>query len=171
MDQQALNRLASLHNLKNSLYESNKFFKLESVNNFFNQVRYVSDINTWNKKDYWASRDEFLEKGQGDCEDFAIAKYTTLKELGVADIYLTFCIVIKTDERHLVASHLTRYNQLLILDNYNKEMKFVNDRKDIACVYTFNEYKLFLNKNDTLGDRVDRTIGHQLKLRELTNEL
>ena len=35
--------------------------------------------------DYWATPVESLRKGEADCEDYAIAKYFTLRQLGVAD--------------------------------------------------------------------------------------
>lgn len=55
----------------------------------------VSDINTWcnhnieyvpdrilyDKQDYWATPEETLEKGAGDCEDIAILKWWILKQM------------------------------------------------------------------------------------------
>jgi len=60
--------------------------KLEIVNHFFNsRIRYASDIEVWGVKDYWATPLEFLCRNAGDCEDFAIAKFFTLKEIGVKE--------------------------------------------------------------------------------------
>ncbi|WP_427982617.1 transglutaminase-like cysteine peptidase, partial [Agarivorans sp.] len=59
--------------------------KLSSVNDFFNQLQFVDDIEVWGQKDYWATPVEFLGAAAGDCDDFSIAKYFSLIELGVSD--------------------------------------------------------------------------------------
>jgi predicted transglutaminase-like cysteine proteinase len=57
---------------------------LDAVHEVINTVPYRSDMAVWHRDDYWASPQEFLEKQAGDCEDFAIAKYFALRELGLA---------------------------------------------------------------------------------------
>ena len=59
--------------------------KLEKVNTFFNRVQFVSDIDHWKQEDYWATPVEFLATDAGDCEDFSLAKYFTLKRMGVEE--------------------------------------------------------------------------------------
>jgi predicted transglutaminase-like cysteine proteinase len=57
---------------------------LGAVNDFFNRrVLFVDDAAVWGQDDYWASPLEMLEKGRGDCEDYAIAKYFSLLAAGV----------------------------------------------------------------------------------------
>jgi predicted transglutaminase-like cysteine proteinase len=58
--------------------------KLKRVNDFLNQMEFVDDSIHWEKEDYWATPIEFLGTQGGDCEDFAIAKYFTIKTMGVA---------------------------------------------------------------------------------------
>ena len=59
--------------------------QLKAVNLFFNkQMRYVEDIDLWRQVDYWETPVEGLWKGAGDCEDYAIAKYFSLRHLGVS---------------------------------------------------------------------------------------
>lgn len=59
--------------------------KLRAVNDFFNRsLRFTDDIEIWQQEDYWATPVEALVKGAADCEDYAIAKYVTLRRLGVA---------------------------------------------------------------------------------------
>lgn len=55
--------------------------KLDKVNNFANQWPYKTDWEVWQKSDYWESPGEFL-KYSGDCEDYAITKFVSLKKLG-----------------------------------------------------------------------------------------
>jgi predicted transglutaminase-like cysteine proteinase len=57
--------------------------RLEAVNRFVNAVPYASDPETHGVRDFWAGPWGFLA-GEGDCEDYAIAKYATLARLGVA---------------------------------------------------------------------------------------
>jgi predicted transglutaminase-like cysteine proteinase len=56
--------------------------QLKDVNRAFNAHRYILDINNWGEEDYWETPYQFLKK-DGDCEDYAISKYFTLKALGV----------------------------------------------------------------------------------------
>ncbi|MFP5382342.1 MAG: transglutaminase-like cysteine peptidase, partial [Gammaproteobacteria bacterium] len=59
--------------------------KLQRVNDFFNRrTRFRDDRDIWGVEDYWASPLEVLGRAEGDCEDFAIAKYMTLKLMGVS---------------------------------------------------------------------------------------
>ena len=55
--------------------------QLVFVNQSLNHLRYIRDIVNWGVEDYWASPVEFLVRN-GDCEDYAIAKYMMLRELG-----------------------------------------------------------------------------------------
>ena len=57
--------------------------KLREINAEMNEKRYVTDRVNWNLPDYWATPFQFMQKG-GDCEDFAIAKYMALRDLGVS---------------------------------------------------------------------------------------
>lgn len=58
--------------------------KLHAVNEYFNRrIRFGEDSAVWGQADHWASPLELLAKGEGDCEDFALAKYFSLRVLGV----------------------------------------------------------------------------------------
>ena len=60
--------------------------KLNKVNTFFNRrILFQDDVVVWQQADYWASPLEFMGRGSGDCEDFSIAKYTTLQIMGVGN--------------------------------------------------------------------------------------
>lgn len=66
--------------------------KMRAVNDFFNEVTYVEDIKNFGQQDFWQTPYEFMDKG-GDCEDYAIAKYISLKRLGVAESSMRIMIV------------------------------------------------------------------------------
>ena len=56
---------------------------LSDVNRMLNRVRFVDDARTGGEVDYWATPAESIGSDGADCEDFSIAKYFLLKELGV----------------------------------------------------------------------------------------
>jgi predicted transglutaminase-like cysteine proteinase len=63
------------------LKKSDKREQLQKINRYLNQVDYITDIENWGLNDYWATLKQFFSK-DGDCEDYAIAKYFSLKKLG-----------------------------------------------------------------------------------------
>ena len=69
--------------------------QLKAVNNFFNQWPYKTDIANWGLEDYWATPKEFFKKS-GDCEDYAIAKYYALRDLGVPAHKMRVVAVMET---------------------------------------------------------------------------
>ncbi|MGH1432475.1 MAG: transglutaminase-like cysteine peptidase [Neptuniibacter sp.] len=123
--------------------------KLEEVNNFFNQVRFVDDIIHWKKKDYWATPVEFLISNGGDCEDFSIAKYYTLKELGVPvkKMNIAYVKALSFNQAHMVLTYYSNPKSVpLVLDNINKQILPASKRPDLAHVYSFNGDNLWLSK-------------------------
>ena len=95
--------------------------KLKKVNDFFNQqVEFVSDSFLWGQEDYWATPLEFLAKGAGDCEDYSIAKYFTLRELGVSDkkMRITYVKALELNQAHMVLTYFPTPRAVpLVLDN------------------------------------------------------
>ncbi len=131
--------------------------KLGMVNNFFNRLRFRSDISLWGKTDYWATPIEALGKGAGDCEDYSIAKYFTLRELGVPDSKMRIMYVkaLRLDQAHMVLTYYSSPSAVpLVLDNINKRILPATRRTDLAPVYSFNGDGLWLAKNRDRGQRV-----------------
>ena len=140
-----------------SMLESSKneslLNKIKNVNDFFNQITYRSDASVWKQKDYWATPFEFMGRGAGDCEDYAIAKYFSLIKLGIPDDKLRITYVIykrsnsKYEEAHMV---LTYYHKTgaepVILDNINKSLQLASKRNDLKPVYSFNASGLWQAK-------------------------
>ena len=130
--------------------------KLKSVNDFFNQIKYLSDQKVWKKEDYWASPFEFLGVGAGDCEDFAIAKYFALRTLGVPDDKLKITYVLLKQKGKSIAHMVLNYyhkptSTPIILDSVNKSLKLASKRKDLKPIYSFNASGLWEAKNKTKG--------------------
>lgn len=124
--------------------------KLEKVNRFFNsRILFVNDIDLWGVKDYWATPLEFLCKKAGDCEDFAIAKYFTLKAMGVAEEKLNIAYV-KALQHNIAHMVLTYYSQPgaepLVLDNLIDSIDPASRRTDLLPVFSFNGLGLWTAK-------------------------
>jgi predicted transglutaminase-like cysteine proteinase len=132
--------------------------KLELVNQFFNiNVLFIDDIDLWNKKDYWATPLEMLSIGGGDCEDYSIAKYFTLKELGVDEdkLRITYVKAKELNQAHMVLTYFkTKRSVPLVLDNLITEIKPATQRNDLTPVYSFNGTGLWLAKSRGEGQRV-----------------
>lgn len=62
-------------------YNSEEYDLLSKVNLDINKVAYISDMENYDKEEHYATFDEFLRNG-GDCEDYSIAKYYTLRKMG-----------------------------------------------------------------------------------------
>lgn len=134
--------------------------KLKRVNDFFNRSRFVSDLIHWKQKDYWATPIEFLSTNGGDCEDFALAKYFTLRELGVSDkkLRLTYVKAIRLNQAHMVLSYFkTPASEPLILDNLDKKIRIASKRRDLVPVYSFNGNGLWLAKEREQGRLVGKS--------------
>lgn len=132
--------------------------KLELVNTFFNaNVLFLNDIDLWDKNDYWATPLEMLSVGGGDCEDYSIAKYFTLKELGVDETKLRITYVKATEigQAHMVLTYFeTKRSVPLVLDNLIIDIKPASQRGDLIPVYSFNGTGLWLAKSRGEGQRV-----------------
>jgi len=132
--------------------------KLRLVNSFFNQARFVSDIEHWGEEDYWATPVELLTTNAGDCEDFSIAKYQTLLSMGVPDEQLRIVYVkaLELNQAHMVLAWYPRPDaDPLILDNLINDIKLASQRSDLEPVYSFNGSGLWSNKagqNKRIGE-------------------
>lgn len=124
--------------------------QLAAVNDFFNGARFVDDRELWQTADYWATPDEFLRRDAGDCEDFAIAKYFTLKAMGVAPekLRITYVKVTSLAQAHMVLAYYeTPQSEPLILDNLNRQIKPASERPDLRPIYSFNAETLWLARS------------------------
>lgn len=120
--------------------------QVKGVNKIMNKVRYITDNNNWGKSDYWATPVEFLKRG-GDCEDFAIAKYTALRMLGVPEERLRVAIVQDTYKGipHAVLIAYTDEGPML-LDNQIKEAIFTDTTRRYKPIYSINRHAWWLHK-------------------------
>lgn len=118
--------------------------KAQAVNEFFNrQIVFQEDRRIWGVEDHWTTPIELLEKGRGDCEDYAIAKYFTLVALGVPQSQLRLvyvqAVIAGAQQAHLVlAFYPNSANDPLILDNLLTTIQPATQRPDLTPIFSFN---------------------------------
>ena len=127
--------------------------KLQKVNQFFNRkIIYTEDMELWGQTDYWATPMESLGKGRGDCEDYVIAKYFSLRSLSVPDQQLRLIYVkakvggahSSVQQAHMIlAFYPDHKSEPLILDNLISEIRPASRRSDLNPVFSFNSQGVF----------------------------
>jgi len=112
---------------------------LQAVNAEVNRARYVPDDRNWGVSDHWATPAELFERG-GDCEDYAIAKYLLLKDLGVEPSRMR--IAVSRDHAVLLVD--TDQGQVA-LDNQRSRVAPPQARFLRAVVFTVNDINWSVN--------------------------
>lgn len=123
--------------------------KLQRANDFFNQVRWITDLEHWQKEDYWATPVETLATNAGDCEDFSIGKYFTLHytQLDPEKLRITYVKALDYNQAHMVLAYYPSPSaEPWILDNINKTILPASQRTDLLPIYSFNGDGLWLAK-------------------------
>ena len=139
---------------------------LRRVNDFTNRrIRFAEDLTVWQKVDYWASPLESLGRGLGDCEDYVIAKYFTLRELGVPTAKLRLIYVrariggphSSITQAHMVLGYYATPQAIpLVLDNLLGEIRPAAQRPDLAPVFSFNGEGVYAGAAVTSVERITR---------------
>ena len=156
-DMETSQRFTAWENLIHHSLGKTEQEKIQSVNDFFNRMNWVSDKELWNKSDYWATPIESLIRNAGDCEDFSIAKYFTLLALDIPFERLRINYVKMADQQnHMVLSYYPSLGSIpLILDNINKNLLTKSERSDLTFMFSFNSEGLWLSENKmiTIDDK------------------
>ena len=127
--------------------------KLRRINDFFNQrIVFSDDISIWGQSDYWATPIETIGRGRGDCEDFAIAKYFSLLNLGIPlnKLRLVYVKALQNgpggqiQQAHMVLAYYASPNgDPLVLDNLVSDIRPASRRTDLSPVFSFNSAGLW----------------------------
>lgn len=120
--------------------------QIAEINLHMNNAPYITDIVNWGVPDYWASLRQFFKK-DGDCEDYAIAKYLSLKELGFDADMMRIVVVQDTnlDVPHAVLV-VSVNGDRLVLDN---QISYVVKEKAVLHYrpfYSINENAWWLHR-------------------------
>ncbi|MCB1962750.1 MAG: transglutaminase-like cysteine peptidase [Rhodocyclaceae bacterium] len=133
--------------------------QLTQTNRYFNRrLQFLDDTVVWRNKDYWATPLESLAKRAGDCEDFVIAKYISLRLLGVPDEKLRLIYVrarmggehSSLSQAHMVLGYFpTPTAEPLVLDNLIGDIRAASQRPDLYPVFSFNSSGLWVRGAST----------------------
>jgi predicted transglutaminase-like cysteine proteinase len=110
-----------------------------------NKAKYVSDKSNWGRNDYWATPAEFM-KTFGDCEDYAIIKYLSLRRLGFKENELHVVAVkdLNLKEGHAVLivfwkDQKSGKKRSLLLDNQIKKVVDARKVRHYKPVFSINK--------------------------------
>jgi predicted transglutaminase-like cysteine proteinase len=120
--------------------------QLDAVNSFMNRAPYVTDPVNYGVPDYWATPLQFLNK-DGDCEDYAIAKFVSLRQLGFANDQMRIVVV---DDLNLRIPHaiLVVYlaGRAYVLDNQISRVVPAEVINHYKPIYSINEQAWWLHR-------------------------
>lgn len=152
----SVNRWRSLLDASTDLPEQEK---LKRINQFFNlHVYYDEDKRIWQKADYWATPLETLVQARGDCEDYTIAKYISLRLLDIPEdklklTYVNLYPVIgdnSTKQAHMVLAYYPdEKSEPLYLDNLQGQILPASKRPELKPVFSFNDSTMWVNGEKT----------------------
>ncbi len=149
----ATQMVQSWNEMMQAAQSMNEQDKVKRVNEFFNRkIQFGEDQAVWGENDYWATPLEFMGKGVGDCEDFAITKYFALRNLNVPNDRLRITYVkariggprSDVTQAHMVLGYYEDpTGEPLILDNLITELRPASRRTDLMPVFSFNSEGLW----------------------------
>lgn len=121
--------------------------QLETVNTYMNETRYIIDPINWGVDDYWATPGQFFFK-DGDCEDYAIVKYMTLRRLGFTPDVMRIVVL---QDLNLGIAHAVLVVHFgaadLVLDNQIKQVVDAKTIRHYVPYYSINENAWWLHRS------------------------
>lgn len=113
--------------------------------NINNLIKYTSDENLYGTEDHWANFEEISDSLSGDCEDFALLKYWTLRKLGIPaksmHILIFYDKIVRIHHAVLVVA---KGKDQLVLDNRTDTIIKIEKLTDIAPNMAINENEFFI---------------------------
>jgi predicted transglutaminase-like cysteine proteinase len=125
---------------------------LKVVNGYFNRWPYKIDRELYGVSEFWATPQEFMKRS-GDCEDYSIAKFFVLRDLGFGNDNLRL-VILKDRIRNIGHAVLAVYalNDILILDSLTDLIFSHTKYRHYVPQYSMNEttrWAHFYPKNRT----------------------
>lgn len=120
--------------------------QITAVHREMNKKRYIIDPVNWGVPDYWATPFQFLRK-HGDCEDYAIAKFMALRDLGVPNEAMRI-VVLQDLNLRLAHAILVVYVEgtAYVLDNQIRSVVPADSIRHYKPVYSINEDGWWLHR-------------------------
>ncbi|MDN5061947.1 transglutaminase-like cysteine peptidase [Aliarcobacter butzleri] len=169
-----LKRLAKYEEVRNKARNLDINKKLTQINLFINGSLAEFDNASMGIDDYWMTPKEFFIKGHGDCEDYVIAKYFTLLELGVKkeNLYPAIVKVQGSASLHLVLLYVEDKNKSpLVLDNLSFKILPFSKRTDLTPIAAFNEIDSYTLTREKFLQKANVDWGKENKWEKLLNRV
>lgn len=160
-------RIANLKQFLNSLPNNELQKNLELVNFYYNQITSEYDKIDKNNSDQWETLVDFILKGEGDCEEYAISKYITLKTTNISKDKL-FLMIVKEKTRpigelHMVMVYYDESMNPLVLDNLSSKILPLSKRVDLIPILIFNEKEAYeYDKNKLTSNKISTNLIKKL---------
>jgi predicted transglutaminase-like cysteine proteinase len=173
-DKETIERFSAWDHLLQSSKSKTTIEKLHLVNDFFNQMKWTDDKELWDSRDYWATPIESLIRNAGDCEDFSIAKYFTLLELGVSvnQLKISYVKIMELDQSHMVLAYYPSPDaDPLIMDNMKSDILNTSQRSDLKLMFNFNDEGIWSQKAPSIRmDSVSKIRHWSDLIKRMSNE-
>ena len=169
-----LKRLAKYEEVRSKARNLDINKKLAQINLFINGSLAEFDNASMGIDDYWMTPKEFFIKGHGDCEDYVIAKYFTLLELGVKkeNLYPAIVKVQGSASLHLVLLYVEDKNKSpLVLDNLSFKILPFSKRTDLTPIAAFNEIDSYTLTREKFLQKANVDWGKENKWEKLLNRV
>ncbi|WP_323588887.1 transglutaminase-like cysteine peptidase [Aliarcobacter butzleri] len=169
-----LKRLAKYEEVRSKARNLDINKKLTQINLFINGSLAEFDNASMGIDDYWMTPKEFFIKGHGDCEDYVIAKYFTLLELGVKkeNLYPAIVKVEGSTSLHLVLLYVEDKNKSpLVLDNLSFKILPFSKRTDLTPIAAFNEIDSYTLTREKFLQKANVDWGKENKWEKLLNRV
>ncbi|WP_429817908.1 transglutaminase-like cysteine peptidase [Ensifer sp. B1-9] len=130
--------------------------KISGINRTVNRiVRYQPDTENYGSKDYWATPDEILARGKGDCEDYAILKMAALRAAGLPSEAMSIVVLrdVRRNLYHAVLAITTSQGHF-ILDNLSDEVKLDRALPSYQPLFSVSADRSWIHGIKTTGDKV-----------------
>lgn len=120
--------------------------RIYRVHRFVNRFRYVSDRRNWRRADFWAAPEQLFERG-GDCEDYVIAKYLSLRALGIAPDRMRIVVVYDRRKRgdHAVLAVFGPAGTMVLDNRHRRVMTWAEMRERYRPYYSLNEASVWIH--------------------------
>ena len=137
-----------------AISNSDHLVKLAQVNAFTHRhFTYAEDKLQFGKEDYWASPAELLASRLGDCEDWAIFQYVSLRHMGIPEqqmrlVYVRAAIggtFSSISQAHMVLAYYPEgSDEPLVVDSLISDILPASQRTDLTPVFSFNAEGLWV---------------------------
>ena len=152
-------------------------YQLQAINDFWNvQLLSADDKQLWKNEDHWATPLESLGKGAGDCEDYVIGKYFSLRKLGVPARQMRFVYVrarlggvgSTRSVAHMVLGFYARaQEEPLVLDNLVGSIQKASQRADLTPVFSFDAESIYVDgARSASSERINRWQALLVRMRQ-----